>query len=198
MNRVVAVLLLIMMSCKKDGDKAQTIPLKVTEPKTGSPVINAKVILFRCEGNFGCWDTPSFFDGTTDENGICKVPLLEFKEPSTHVYVSKEKYWYFVEAPGQNELTLSPEGWIAVNVHRDGTYPAETNLVLSAIAETGRTGDATITQLPNTTLMVKAFGDDQNKLHWRVIDSNGQFLKEGEIEGLLVPKFDTLAVELRY
>jgi hypothetical protein len=115
--------------------------------------------------------------------------------------VYKDKYWPYIELPsGVNEVMLAPEAWIEVNVQRDGNYPAQSILALFTVSENGRSGDSFVSQLPDdTTIMIRAFGDEQNKLGWQLNDGANQVFHEGEMNGLFVSKFDTLyEVVLRY
>ena len=201
-NNVVLAVVFSLVACKKSDDKpAKTIPIKVTEPESGSPVSDANVMLFQCTGNFGCYGSIEVFSGVTDKDGICRVPLDDFMDETVHLNVFKDKYWHFIELPRINEVTLTPEAWIVVNVKRDGNYPAQSNLAVFTVSEKyGRNGNSVVSNIPeDTTFMIRAFGDEQNSLGWQVNDGVNQIFNEGQMTGLFVAKFDTLnAPDLRY
>ncbi len=111
--------------------------------------------------------------------------------------VTKPKYWNFL-VQYSTTVMLSPEGWLRLNIHKAGTYPAGTVLVIVVENQTGTRSDLTQYNIASDSiLMIRAFGGQQNKINWQV--QGATLLNSGSLTDLQIPRFDTLKnVTLNY
>jgi len=88
-------------------------------------------------------------------------------------------------------VTLSPEGWLRLNIHKAGTYPAGTHLSISVVSQSGLRTDLTqYNTATDSVLLIRAFGGQKNAINWQV--QGATLLNYGSLTNLQIPRFDTL------
>jgi hypothetical protein len=184
----ILLLAAFFVACKKNP-AIDTTPVKVVEDVSNRPVDNAMLVIQRCD--FGCPLGPKvLFKGQTDNNGICQVPSESYATTGASMNVTKPKYWEF-ETQYNTTVTLAPEGWLRLNIHKAGTYPAGTVLVLVVVNQTGTRSELTqYNTASDSVLLIKAFGGQRNKIDWQV--QGATLLNNGSLPDLQIPRFDTL------
>lgn len=180
----------LFAGCKKEKSVATTA-IHVVEPMTNVPVSGATVSLFRC--NFGCPFGPKIlFSSITDENGICQVPSENYNDTTSQMNVTKTKYWPF-KVQKNTTVAITPEGWLQLRIHKVGNYEADSRLLLHLFNQSGSRSDLTdYNTATDSLILVKAFGSQQNEIDWQVVDVNFNLVSNGTLNGLQVPRFDTL------
>ena len=185
-----AVILLIgLHSCKKTH--TPTTDIRVLESVTNSPVSGAYLSLFRC--NYGCPFGPKvFFRGVTDNNGTCQVPSENYNDAASELSIGKTKYWPF-EVQKSTIVFLTPEGFLQLRIRKVGNYPVGSKLLLDLYNQSGSRSDLTdYSTAVDSLIMLRAYGSQQNKIDWQVVDVNFKLVNYGTLNGLQIPKFDTL------
>ena len=130
--RKLALAIIILAGCGKE--KEPTTDIKVLESVTNSPVSGANLALFT--STWGGIGGRTLYQGVTDANGICKVPSEHYNNGASEMNVVKAKYWPF-EVQKNTTVYITPEGWLKLQVHRVGTYPAGTKLLLIITNQNG-------------------------------------------------------------
>lgn len=180
----------LLAGCKKEK-QPETTSIKVVESITNVPVSGATVTLFRC--NFGCPFGPKIlFKGITDDNGISQVPSEYYNDATSQMHVLKEKYWPF-SVQKKTTVSITPEGWLQLGIHKVGNYPAGTSLSVSLVNQSGSWSHVMEHGTETDTLiLITALGGQQHNLKWDVLDTNRSAIKSGTLNGLQIPRFDTL------
>lgn len=175
----------------KNKPDAVFVQVKVVEAVTNSPVSGASLTLFRC--NYGCPFGPNIlFTGVTDNNGICRVSSKIYNDSTVEMNVTKAKYWPF-EVQKNTIVSITPEGWMQLLIHKVNSYPAGSKLKLNLKNQPGSRSDLTEYNAANDSLiLVKAFGGQENKIDWQVVDPNFNLIHYGTLSGLQIPRLDML------
>jgi len=195
--RKLILVIIIFASCTKK-DKPNLTSVKVQESVTNLPVSAADVALLRC--NYGCpFGATVLFQGVTDDNGICQVPSGNYGDTESYMVVWKTKYWPF-EVQKNTTVYITPEGWLQLRINRVGNYPVGSRLLLNLYNQNGSRSDLTdYNTAADTLILVKGFGSQQNKIDWQVVDAGFNLVTNGTLNGLQIPRFDTLKnVTLNY
>jgi hypothetical protein len=195
-------ILIIFSGCKKSET---TVTIQVKEAVTGSPVAGVSVSLRRC-ANAGCsLGIVTEYSGTTDGNGILRVPQDKWDNlPAWNdaIFVSKPGYWTEIFSK-TNSVSIIPTGWIRVRIIRGSSYPQGSSLDIHVWPQVNPAGTAlgnTSSYLFNTaadsSVLITAFGNQLNKIDWRVV-SNSVVLSNGTLNQQ-VPMQDTVSAVLNY
>src|SRR4030095_8300700 len=190
------IVIIIFASCKKD--KPNLTSINVVESVTNLAVSGATVVFFRC--NYGCpLGGTTLFKGVTDDNGICQVPSANYSDATSEMNVVKPKYWPF-EVQKNTTVSITPEGWLQLRIHKIGNYPVGSKLKLNLFNQSGLRLRSDLTEYNtavDSLILVKGFGGQQNKIDWQVVGVS--LLNNGTLSGLQIPRFDTLKnVTLNY
>jgi hypothetical protein len=189
MKKFILILAIIISGCKKE-DRQNLTTIKVVESITGLPVSGANLTLLRCK--YGCpFGATVLSKGISDNNGICQVPTEHYID-ATSLNVLTTKYWPFA-VEKNTTVSMTAEGWIQLRIHRTGTYPTGSKLLLTIHGQSASMTDITeYNTAADSLLQVKGFGSQQNKMDWQVVDASFNLLNNGTINELQVPRFDTL------
>ena len=183
------LIIIIFSGCKKEN-KQDLTTIKVVESITNLAVRGATVALFKCD--YGCpFGANILFKGDTDENGTCQVAAESYNDASSVVNVVKIKYWPFL-VKKSTTLSITPEGWLQLRIHKAGNYPVGSKLLLNLFDQSDRSDLTQYNTAADGLILVKAFGGQQNKINWQVVDVNFNLLNNGTLNGLQIPRFDTL------
>ncbi len=196
MKKLIFVLI-IFASCEIE-EKPSLTSIEVVESVTNLPVRDATLSLYRC--NFGCPFGPNvLFTSVTDANGICQVPSENYTDVESMMYVAKEKYWPF-EVQKKTIVFLEPEGWLQLRILNGDNYPLGSRLLLDLYSQSGSRSDLTdYNTVMDSLVLIRGFGSQQNKIDWQVVDGGYNLIKNGTLNGLQIPRFDTLKnVTLNY
>ena len=183
--RKLILIIIIFAGCNKKEDQPPTPPIsiKVLESITNLPISGAYVIL----RNF---DTV-LFQGVTDDNGICLVPSLHYNNVESAMSVYKQKYWD--DYHKDTTVYLTPYGWLQLRIHRVGNYTPGSRLILFQVNQNGSMNHATDVNAAEDSLIVAfCFGNQINNINWRVVDMGQNLSVDGNLNGLQIPRFDTL------
>jgi hypothetical protein len=184
---------MLFTCCKKPiADTKNLTTLTVMDSVDGIPVVEAEVVMSRC--NYGCpFGATILFKGNTDNSGRVDVPSAVFSDQSTLLNVVKPNYFPFLTQQMGTSLTLRPKGWIQLHIVRVGNYPQGCTLQLDITDQTTRLSDETFYPAAKDSLIVvEAFGGRANEVAWKILDANNQDMKEGKMNLLQIAKFDTL------
>jgi len=178
----------LFAACKKPSI-VSTTPVKVVEDVSNLPVGDARLAILLC--NYGCpFGAKVLFEGQTDNNGIVKVTGESYNTAGAFMNVTKAKYWNFL-VQYDTTVILSPEGWLRLNIHKAGSYPAGTYLSIMMVNQTGLRTDLTQYNTANdSVLLIRAFGGQKNKINWQV--QGATLLNYGSLTNLQIPRLDTL------
>jgi hypothetical protein len=181
---------ILFFGCEKENNLVTTAIL-VVETDSSIPLNDATVVFFRC--NFGCPFGPTIlFEGVTDNNGIVEVPSEHYNDSTSMMNVIKLNYWPFL-VEKTTTASLTPEGWIQLQIHKVGNYPVDSKLLLNLLDHSGTRSDLTeYNTSTDSIIFIKSFGGQLNKIDWQVVDENFDLLNNGTLKDLQVPKFDTL------
>jgi len=186
--RKLILVVFIFAGCKKD-DKPTTA-IQVLENVTNVPVSGANLALFT--STFGGIGGRTLFQGVTDANGICKVPSEHYNNSESEMNVVKEKYWPFL-VQKSTTVYITPEGWLKLRIHQVGNHPAGSKLLLNLFDQYGLRSDLTdYNTAVDSLVLVKGFGSQQNKIDWQVVDAAFNLITYGTLNGLQIPRLDTL------
>jgi hypothetical protein len=189
--RKLILVIFIFVGCskkEKEEDKPKT-PIKVLETVTNLPVGGADLVLFTSiwGGAYG----RTLFQGVTDDKGICQVPSENYSDATSEMNVVKAKYWPFLTQ--KNTIVyMTPEGWLKLRIHQVGNYPAGSVLNLKMVSESGRQENTYYNDAVDSLISIKAFGNEQNKIEWQVVDASNNLVTYGTTNWLQIPRFDTL------
>jgi hypothetical protein len=177
--------------CKKENRSVATTSIHVVESITNLPVSGVTVRFMRC--NFGCPFGPKIlFRGITDANGVCQVPSEHYNDATSEMQVLKEKYWPF-SVQKNTTVSITPEGWLQLAIHKAKIYPAGTSLYVNLVNQSGSWSHTMEHSTETDTLfLITAFGGQQHHIDWQVLDTNRNAIKSGTLNGLQIPRFDTL------
>ena len=105
-------------------------------------------------------------------------------------------YWPFQKFGDiHNPTYLTPHGSLQLRIRKVGNYPGNSLLnVASKSQDDLRFGDIrnfVTLEARDTTVTLRGFGGQKNKIEWDVIDA-GVSIANGILRGLQVPRFDTL------
>jgi len=183
-------------SCKKEGNK---VPVTVMDKVTNTPVSNASVFAYKC-GVFNCYlGRIDLFNGTTNNDGICKVPTDAYNE-APYLGASKNDYWSTNNDDKSTTKYLLPAGWIRLHIQRSTTYPAQSVLNIQTTSQSV-SPYYFFTQNFNTpadsSLLIKLLGGQSNKIEWKVTAPNSPVLNSGTWNQQ-VPRLDTVRITLNY
>ena len=187
--RKLILVVFIFAGCDKPTEDS-TIPVKVLESVTNSPVSGADMVLFTSSwgGAFG----RTLFQGVTDANGICQVPSEHYNNSESEMNVTRTKYWPFLTQKSTT-VYITPEGWLKLRIHQLGNYPAGSKLLLNLYDQYGLRSDLTdYNTAVDSLVLVKGFGSQQNKIDWQVVDAGFNLIANGTLNGLQIPRLDTL------
>jgi len=196
-------IVLVLTSCKKSPPS--TIDLRITETGGTAPVSNANVSLRRC-ANLGCaFGMVTEFSGTTNGDGICKVPQDTWnKIPDWNdaILVSKSGYWSEVFSKATS-VSVIPAGWVRLHIARAANYPQGSILDFQVSPQINPGGTAMGSSssyqfhtAADSSVLIMAFGNQSNKIDWRVI-AGGNVLNNGTWNQQ-VPRLDTVLAVLNY
>ena len=182
--------LIIFAGCEIEV-KPDLTSIEVVESITNLPVSDATLSLFKC--NFGCpFGANVLFTDVTDANGICKVPSENFNDIESGMNVVKPKYWPF-EVQKSTIVFLEPEGWVQLRIQKGGNYPVGSKLLLVMNNQSGSRPDLTEYNVAvDSLILIKGYGNQQNKIEWQVVDGGFTLVNYGTLDGLQIPRFDTL------
>lgn len=184
------IIAIFFSGCEKENDPVFT-EIQVVETGTSIPVNGATVYFFRC--NFGCPFGPTIlFEGVTDNNGYVEVPSEHYNDATSTMNVIKINYWpYIVEKT--TVASITPEGWIKLQIHKEGNYPVDSRLFLNLSDQFESREDITEYNISTDSIIfIKGFGGQLNKIGWHVVDVNNDVINDGTLNDLKVLKFDTL------
>jgi len=187
--RKLILVVFIFAGCDKPTEDP-TIPITVLESVTNSPVSGANLALFT--STFGGIGGRTLFQGVTDANGNCNVPSEHYNNSESEMNVTKAKYWPFL-VQKSTTVYITPEGWLKLRIHQLGNYPAGSKLLLNLYDQYGLRSDLTdYNTAVDSLVLVKAFGSQQNKIDWQVVDPAFNLITYGTLNELQIPRFDTL------
>ncbi|CAN5213774.1 hypothetical protein BH23BAC1_BH23BAC1_49620 [soil metagenome] len=120
------------------------------------------------------------------------MPSEHYNDTTSTMNVIKLNYWpYLVEKT--TVASITPEGWLKLQIHKAGNYPLESRLLLNLSDHSGSRSDLTeYNTSTDSIIFIKAFGGQLNKINWQVVDESIGLLNNGTLQALQVPKFDTL------
>ena len=186
--RKLILVFLIFAGCSKE--KKPTTDIKVLESVTDVAVSGANLALFT--STFGGIGGRTLFQGVTDANGICKVPSEAYSDPLSEMNVWKAKYWPF-EVQKNTTVHITPEGWLKLRIQQVGNYPAGSKLLLAIYNHNSSRTDLTeYNTAVDSLILVKGFGSQENNIDWQVVDAGFNLMASGILNGLQIPRFDTL------
>lgn len=183
------LIVVLFMACKKG--KNEDVTITVLETGTNTPVSAASVYLFRYNLDF--IEVP-VFSGVTDVNGAVAMDAQKYGSGSV-VRIEKQQYWKF-EGTKNTTLYVTPVGWLQLRLHPSQAYPPGTFLQLVVSTQDG-SGSGSLTEVAadtDSTVSLFGFGNKPNKIFWRVYSDAPALDKNGTINNLEVPRFDTLHV----
>ena len=186
-----------IVSCKKEKP---TVQIEVTDRANNSPINGARVVVYKC-GTFNCYfGTIDLFSGSTDNNGTCKVPANAYNE-AAYVRIEKANYWAFDDAKNTSKPII-PAGWIRLHILTTKNYPPQSTLHISITSQlTNSAGSAfqvsnIFNAATDSSVLMKAFGSQSNKIEWQVYDPNNVVI--GGTWNQQVPRLDTVNANLNY
>ena len=188
MRKLILVIFIFVGCSKKPDDKPQT-PIKVLETVTNLPVSGADLALFTSIWG-GAYGT-TLFRGVTDDKGICQVPSEHYNNATSEMNVGKANYHNFL-VQKNTTVYITPKGWLKLRIHQVGNYPVGTTLNLTMVSESGRSEFTPVNAAADSLVSLLAFGNEQNKLDWQVIDPYLGLINYGTSNWVKIPKLDTL------
>lgn len=182
-------------SCKKEKP---TVQVTVIDKVTNTPITNASVFAYKC-GTFNCYfGRIDLFTGTSDNNGICKIPADAYNE-AAYVGVSKGDYWSTNNDDKNTTKYMLPAGWIRLHILRSANYPAQSVLNMQMTSQS-ISPYYFFTQQSSTpadsSVLIKLLGGQSNKIEWQVVNlssvlNSGTWTQQ-------VPRLDTVNITLNY
>ena len=144
------------------------------------------------------YDNTILFQDVTNANGICLVPSLYYNDAETVMSVVKQKYWDDVHKA--TTVHLTPYGWLQLRIHKVGNYTPGSRLLLFEFNQDRSMSFVTDVNTADDSLIVAfCFGNQENNIDWRVVDVGQNRQTDGTLNGLQIPRFDTLKnVTLNY
>jgi hypothetical protein len=189
---ILLLLILIIVSCKKEKPSVQ---IQVIDKITNTPVSGANLVVYKC-GIFNCLlGTISLFTGSTNENGVCKVPTDSYNE-AVSVNVTKSNYWPF-DGPKGTSISAIPEGWIRLHILKTANYPSQAKLNITTISSTSSPSASayavsySFNIAADSSVLIRAFGGQSNRMEWHVWDASSPSLNSGNWQQQ-VPRLDTV------
>ena len=184
--RKLILIIIIFAGCNKKEDRPPQPPtsIKVLENITNLPISGADVTLRNYDS--------LLFQGVTDANGICLVPFLHFNNMESQMSVTHlQKYWS--DFHKDTTIRLTPYGWLQLRIHKVGNYTPGSRLILFQSNQDGSVYHATDVNTAEDSLIVAfCFGNQINNINWRVVDMGQNLSVDGYLNGLQIPRFDTL------
>lgn len=206
---VVFVSLFILTSCTKTVEEKEEEPrlIEVLETKTNIPISYAQIDFLNCsdfDAVFGCQSIQVVSTVQTDAMGNHLVNPQVLKKATKGFAIRKFNYWNKDGQLGKNYLTT--EGSIKLHFIRQTNFPSPR--VLLSVNVSGESGFVRINpfSIPaDTTIQVKAFGNEVNKIGWEIgtsiqcilLCSIGPVLVKGETSRTL-ERFGTASIAIPY
>ena len=179
------LIILIFAGCSKKEEQLHPTSIKVLESITNLPISGADVVLHKY------YDNTVLFQGVTNANGICLVPSLHYNDVESVMSVVKQKYWD--DHHKDTTVHLTPYGWLQLRIHKVGNYTPGSRLILFQFNQNGSMSHATTVNTAEDSLIVAfCFGNQENNIDWRVVDVGQNRSTDGTLNGLQIPRFDTL------
>ena len=178
-------LVFVLASCKKEANHSGDVSMMVVDKVTNTPIKGAAVSVSRA--------STVLLTTVTDGKGSFQLASEYFNDATIAINITKEKYWDNAFSK-TSILKLVPEGWLQVRVHKTGTYPALSKIILEASTtpEKDMTTAKCFMTPSDSTINIRAVGGQQHELDWRVTDANDRSLNSGALSNLQVPRFDTV------
>mgnify|MGYP006943056962 CR=1 FL=1 len=109
------------------------------------------------------------------------------------IAVTKVKYWRFDHDFIEYLVYLQPEGWVQLRIRKANFYPSDSKLFITIKSTTENKVDfSEFNTGSDSLIMVRGFGNTVNNIEWKVSSEYLGLMKSGAINGLEIPKFDTL------
>lgn len=192
---VLMILATASSSCKKNRPSTQ---ITVMDKVTNTPVSNASVFAYKC-GIFNCnLGRIDLFNGTTDNNGICKVPTDAYND-APYLGASKSDYWSTNNDDKSTTKYLLPAGWIRLRILRSSNYPAQSVLNIQMTSQSVSPYyffTHSFSTPADSSVLLKLLGGQSNKIEWQVT-SPSSVLNSGTWNQQ-VPRLDTVRITLNY
>jgi hypothetical protein len=163
---ILPAILVLTCACRKTSttEEGPTTVLKTKEFRTGVPVPNVTVQLFRCSNYdyvFGCVATSLFATFYTDGKGECRAKDEVLKRADKGILYSRSQYW---ETPAGK--AMEPEAFVEVSLKASKTYPDSLHIALATRGETGVVSRSAFKAPKDTVVKFRVFGNAQNDVKW--------------------------------
>lgn len=198
------VVSLISVRCSVDGltsPSGETKTIKVKEYITNLPVSGVKFTTYYCkEFDFlsgYCTDAAQLSSCTTNNNGACDCAFPE--NPIYHIItIHHNDYWpiNYNYIPPNNEYFVQAKAWVTLNFKTDAEYPSTNYFSMRIIGEY-RSNEISIYATNNSSIVLKLFGNEENRVVWEFYGMNSQIINSG-VFTLNPQKLEHLTYTLHY
>ena len=199
--------ILIALSCRKaDIAGSDSHNVEIYEYGTGRPVGGVTINLFKCgyfDYLYGCTQNALLASYSTNNEGVARVSGEHYLQATRGMEALKSGYWTQEVGKGRNEIC--PEARIRINMNCANNYPPGKWLYIANVEErlllTNNLGTYVYSsnRLVDTTVEVRAFGNQNNRLRWMVADHGGYIVHHsGSLAPVHVAGGNTVTVNLSY
>ena len=194
MKRIIFIALLFC-ACKKQEENKTWFEVK--DSITGTAIKGASVLIYKCTPGDPYCGFIAWQSATTSDDGRCSFKTADF-DIVTFTEVFKAGYWNPPSMTKNTRVSLCPEGWMRLRIIRGTAYPASSNLALHAYGNDPNIASfANFNTAADSTVLVRCFGGQINRIEWRVTGPANNSLGNGTWNQQ-VPRLDTVAVTLNY
>ncbi len=200
----------MFISCSKSKEKEivtdETYQMEVLEHKTNIPLASVQIALYHCsnyDNIFGCLAKSLFATRLTDKNGRYSFTLSELNKSDQGIILKKANYWDV--NGGTGKVYMKPETWLDLHLTRQNNYPDTSLFRFMVVDETGTVNLISFKSPVDTTLKVRAFGNEANTLNWQVIVKDRACYQYCIIDTLAkgvltqnLEKFETSSLTIKY
>lgn len=182
-------ILLVFTSCKKEPE---SVKIQVRDAISNTNVKGVTVDLHRCTfaTNPLC-GLIAYRSNITGDDGSCRFTKNEYDQ-TIQIAVNKTDYWGSSLIPKTLLVIIYPEGWMRLRITRGTNYPSQSRLNITM--NNSLTGFYSITGFntaEDSSILVRGYGGQLNKIDWEVRDPVSNLLASGTWNQQ-IPRLDTV------